>query len=174
VQLLSTFVGRGVLHGQHNRSPRPIISVVGQSSYFFIQVALQLSSRGRVDPVPDPLLLRKSGSTGNRTHILWICRQELWPLDHRGIWSHSVKLIWCRHTCLRADYVVISHPKWTDVTLHHGDVCSWWQLPCFLLQSDRSSTYLSFHSRSDLSMDIVILIRNASTKMFVCVGKCSC
>jgi hypothetical protein len=26
-----------------------------------------------VDPVPDPLLLRKSGSS-----------QELWPLDHRG------------------------------------------------------------------------------------------
>jgi hypothetical protein len=34
-------------------------------------VAPQLSSRGWVDPVPDPLLLRKSGSA------------ELWPLDHR-------------------------------------------------------------------------------------------
>jgi hypothetical protein len=30
-----------------------------------------------VDPVPDPLLLRKSGSAGNRT-------RDLWPLDHRG------------------------------------------------------------------------------------------
>jgi hypothetical protein len=37
-----------------------------------------------VDPVPDPLLLRKSGSTGNRSRDLWICSQELWPLDHRG------------------------------------------------------------------------------------------
>jgi hypothetical protein len=35
-------------------------------------------------PVPDPLLLRKSGSAGNRTQDLWICKQELWPLDHRG------------------------------------------------------------------------------------------
>jgi hypothetical protein len=30
------------------------------------------------------LLLRKSGSAGNRTQELWICSQELWPLDHRG------------------------------------------------------------------------------------------
>jgi hypothetical protein len=37
-----------------------------------------------VDPVPDPLLLRKSGSSGNRTRDLRICSQELWPLDHRG------------------------------------------------------------------------------------------
>jgi hypothetical protein len=35
--------------------------------YFFFQVAPQLYSRGWVDPIPDPLLLRKSGRTGNRT-----------------------------------------------------------------------------------------------------------
>jgi hypothetical protein len=35
--------------------------------YIFIQAAPQLSSRGWVDPVPDPLLLRKSGSAGNLT-----------------------------------------------------------------------------------------------------------
>jgi hypothetical protein len=46
-----------------------------------------------VDPVPDPLLLRKSGSAGNRTRVLWICSQELWPLDHTGglILSHSTE-----------------------------------------------------------------------------------
>jgi hypothetical protein len=37
-----------------------------------------------VDPVSDPLLLRKSGRVGNRTRDLWICSQKLWPLDHRG------------------------------------------------------------------------------------------
>jgi hypothetical protein len=37
-----------------------------------------------VDPVPEPLLLRKSGSAGNRTLDLWICSQELLPLDHTG------------------------------------------------------------------------------------------
>jgi hypothetical protein len=37
-----------------------------------------------VDPVPDPLLLRKCGRERNRTLDLWICSQKLWPLDHRG------------------------------------------------------------------------------------------
>ena len=43
-----------------------------------------MTSRGWMDPVPDPLLLRKSGSAGDRTPDLCICSQELWPLDHRG------------------------------------------------------------------------------------------
>jgi hypothetical protein len=42
-----------------------------------------------VDTVPDPLLLRKSGSTGNRTRVLWVCSQEVWPLDHRGAPSYT-------------------------------------------------------------------------------------
>jgi hypothetical protein len=58
-----------------------------RSRYYFIQVAPQLSSRGWVDPVPDPLLLIKSGGAGNRTRDLWICSQELWPLDHRVLSS---------------------------------------------------------------------------------------
>jgi hypothetical protein len=53
------------------------------SLYVFIQVAPQLSSRGWVDLVPEPLLLRKSGRAGNRSRVLWICSQKLWPLDHR-------------------------------------------------------------------------------------------
>jgi hypothetical protein len=42
-----------------------ILGILDQSRYSFFQVAPQLYSRGRVDPVPDPLLLRKSGSAGN-------------------------------------------------------------------------------------------------------------
>jgi hypothetical protein len=37
------------------------------SRYFLFPIAAQLSSRGWVNPVPDPLLLRKFGSAGNRT-----------------------------------------------------------------------------------------------------------
>jgi hypothetical protein len=55
-----------------------------RSRYLSIQVAPHLYSRGWVDPVPDPLLHRKSGSAGNRTRDLWICSQELWPLDYRS------------------------------------------------------------------------------------------
>jgi hypothetical protein len=46
-----------------------------------------------VDPVPDTLLLRKSGSTGNRTRDVWVSSQELWPLDHKG-GLKCVLLIW--------------------------------------------------------------------------------
>jgi hypothetical protein len=59
------------------------LDFLDRSRYFFFKVAPQLSSRGWVDPVPDPLILRKSGSPGNRSQDFWICSQKLWPLDHR-------------------------------------------------------------------------------------------
>jgi hypothetical protein len=31
----------------------------------------------RSGPLPDTLLIRKSGNAGNRTRVLWICSQEL-------------------------------------------------------------------------------------------------
>jgi hypothetical protein len=44
-----------------------ILGFLDRSGYFFLQLAPQLYSEGKVDPVPDPLLLRKCGSAGNRT-----------------------------------------------------------------------------------------------------------
>jgi hypothetical protein len=44
-----------------------ILGVLDWSRCYFSQVAPLLYSRGWVDPVPDPLLLRKSRSAGNRT-----------------------------------------------------------------------------------------------------------
>jgi hypothetical protein len=44
-----------------------ILGFVDPNCYLLFKVASQVYSRGRVDPVPDPLLLRKSGSAGNRT-----------------------------------------------------------------------------------------------------------
>jgi hypothetical protein len=42
-----------------------------------------------VDPVPDPLLLRKSGSAGNRTRDLWVSSQELTTrLHRRSYWCY--------------------------------------------------------------------------------------
>jgi hypothetical protein len=61
-----------------------ILGFLDRSRYFFLQVAPQLYSRGWVDPVPDPLLLRKSGRAENRTRDLWVYSQELCQLDHRG------------------------------------------------------------------------------------------
>jgi hypothetical protein len=54
-----------------------------------------------VDPVPDPLLLRKSDSAGNPTQDLWICSQKLWPLDHRGDhWDRKLG----RNLCYSLEY----------------------------------------------------------------------
>jgi hypothetical protein len=64
-----------------------ILDFLDQSRYYFFQIAPQLYSGCWVDPVPDPLLLRKSGSARNRTRHLWSCSQEVWPLDIR--WNMS-------------------------------------------------------------------------------------
>jgi hypothetical protein len=83
--LVPTFADRGVTRGQRGRSPMVVnLSFLDWSRYFFFQVAPHLSSRGWVDPVTDVLLLRKSGSVGNRTRDLWVSSQEVWPLDHKG------------------------------------------------------------------------------------------
>jgi hypothetical protein len=60
-----------------------ILGFLDRSRYCFFQVALQLYSRGWVDPVPDPVHFFLV-VPGNRTQNLWICSPELWPLDHRG------------------------------------------------------------------------------------------
>jgi hypothetical protein len=71
--------------------PNPVNSVfLDRTRYISIQVAPQLSTRGWVDPVPDPLFLRKSGSARNQTRPLWVFSQELWPLDHRGDIYHRL------------------------------------------------------------------------------------
>jgi hypothetical protein len=67
LKLVPTFADRGC-HVVSVMDPYGrILDFLDRSRYFFFQVAPQLYSRGRVDPVPDPLLLRKFGSTGNRT-----------------------------------------------------------------------------------------------------------
>jgi hypothetical protein len=79
-----TFVDKGCCVVSAMDPHGHIITFLDQSCYYYFQVAPRLYSRGWVDPVPDPLLLRKSGRPGNRTWDLWICSQELWLLDHRG------------------------------------------------------------------------------------------
>jgi hypothetical protein len=99
--LVPTLVDRGMSRGQRGGSPTVgNLSFLDRSRYFFFQIAPHLSSWGWVDLVPDPLLLRKSGSAGNWTQDLWICTQELCPLDHRG--GHVI-------TKLKLIYTYICH-----------------------------------------------------------------
>jgi hypothetical protein len=96
-KLMPTFADRGCCVVTATDPHGHILGFVDRSRYFFFQVAPQLYSRGWIDPVPEPLLLRKSGSAGNRTRDLWICSQELWPLDHRDGSALSIRNIICRY-----------------------------------------------------------------------------
>jgi hypothetical protein len=59
------------------------------SRYSFFQVAPQLDSRGWVDTVPDPLLLRKSDRVGNRTRT-----SESVARNRHIHCSIHIKLLW--------------------------------------------------------------------------------
>jgi hypothetical protein len=61
-KLVPTFADKGC----HVVSVTDPYGFLDRSHYFLLQVAPQLYSRGWVDSFPDPLLLRKSGSAGNR------------------------------------------------------------------------------------------------------------
>jgi hypothetical protein len=77
--LVPTFVDRGVSHGQSGGSPTVVnLSFLDRRGYFFFQVASHLSSQ---DHVPDPLLVRKSGSAENRTRDLWVSSHQLHPMS---------------------------------------------------------------------------------------------
>jgi hypothetical protein len=61
-----------------------ILGFLDRSRYYFFQVAPQLYSRGWVDPVPDPLLFRKSDSAGNRTCTSGSVARNSPPHDRGG------------------------------------------------------------------------------------------
>jgi hypothetical protein len=63
------FPDSGVSPSQRRMPYGRNLDFLNDSRYLFFQVAHQLYSRGWVDPVPNLLLLRKSGSAWNRTRI---------------------------------------------------------------------------------------------------------
>jgi hypothetical protein len=71
------------------------LAFLDRSRYSFFQLAPQQYSGGWVDPVPNPLLLRKSGSTGNRTRV-WIRqlkeseKQKLLKFAAKGIMPEKI------------------------------------------------------------------------------------
>jgi hypothetical protein len=86
-KLVPTFSFFFLSRGQRNGSPRPLnlCFIDLEPLLIFIQVAPQLTSRGWVDTVPDPQLLRKSDNAVYWTRDFCICSQKLWTLDHRGL-----------------------------------------------------------------------------------------
>jgi hypothetical protein len=77
--LVSTSVDRGVSRGQRGGSPTVVnLSFLDRSRYFSFKKLLIYPHKGLVDPVPDPLVLRKCDSAGNRTRDLRVSSQEVW------------------------------------------------------------------------------------------------
>jgi hypothetical protein len=76
-KLVPTFANRGCRMVSETDPHGHIFGFLDRSCYYFFQVVPQLYSHGWLDPIPDPLLRRKSGCSRNRT---W----DLWPLDLRG------------------------------------------------------------------------------------------
>jgi hypothetical protein len=83
--VVPTFVDRGVSRCQHGGSPTVVnLSFLDWSRYFSFKSLLIYRHNGWMDQVSDILLLRISGSDGNRTRDLWVCSQEVWLIDHRS------------------------------------------------------------------------------------------
>jgi hypothetical protein len=80
-KLMPTFLRIEGVEWSARRIPAAAFSIFRPKTLLF----LQLYSRGWVDPDEDPLLLRNSGSVGNRTQDLWICSQKLWPLTTEAV-----------------------------------------------------------------------------------------
>jgi hypothetical protein len=65
-EVSASFCGYRLPRGLHDGSLRPYSRFPRPEPLLSLQVAPQLYSRGRMGLVPDPLLLRKCGSAGNR------------------------------------------------------------------------------------------------------------
>jgi hypothetical protein len=66
--LVPTSADRGVSRGQHGGTSTVVnLRFLDRSRYFSFKYLLIYPHKGWVDPVLDPLLLRKSGSAGKRT-----------------------------------------------------------------------------------------------------------
>jgi hypothetical protein len=70
--LVPTFADRAVSRGQRGRSLTAFnLSFLDRGRYFSFKLLLIYPHKGWADTVPDPLLLRKCSSAGNRTRDLW-------------------------------------------------------------------------------------------------------
>jgi hypothetical protein len=90
-----------------------VIDFLARSRSFFFQVAPPLYSRGWVDAVQDPLLLRKSGGAGNRTRTsVSVARNS----DHEttevvGLYPEPDKFSPYPHTILISKLILSIHRR---------------------------------------------------------------
>jgi hypothetical protein len=83
--LVPIFADRRVTRGQRGGSPTIVnLRFLDRSRHVPLKLLFIYPHKGWANPGPDPMLLRKSDSAGNRPLDLWVCSQKVWPLDHRG------------------------------------------------------------------------------------------
>jgi hypothetical protein len=117
--LVPTVADRGVSRGQRGGTPTTVnLNCLDWSRYFFFPVAPHMCLLGWVDRVPDPLLLRKFFSPGNRTQGPWASSRELWPLDHRdGPKNAIIYINWICSCVTRYNIIIIMIHVWDCVRL---------------------------------------------------------
>jgi hypothetical protein len=106
-KLVSTFADRGCHVVSVTDPYGHILGFLDWSLYLFFQVAPQFYSRGWVDPVPDPLLLRKSGSIGNQT---WTSGSVARNSVHQ---TTEVVHIYIKHYCTHNQTSYVYMKTWT-------------------------------------------------------------
>jgi hypothetical protein len=107
--LLPTFADSGASSGQRGGSPTVVnLSFLDRSRYFSFKQLLIYSHKGWVDPVPNPLLLRKCGISRNVTRDFWVSSQDLWALD-----QSLIQELTTRAMKLPVDIRFISKTLWT-------------------------------------------------------------
>jgi hypothetical protein len=82
-KFVPNFADRGVSRGEHNWSARPLISIFWHEPLLHHSSSSSVIPTMLIGPVPDPLLLEKCGSAGNRARDLLIYSHKLWPLGLR-------------------------------------------------------------------------------------------
>jgi hypothetical protein len=95
-----------------------------------------------VDPVPDPLFLRRSGSAGNHTRDFWLCRRGLWPLDHPRLGEWAVEYA-MEINPARSKAVCLTRARMTEPLSY--------SLRDIVIPEASSCKYLRIILRSDLS-----------------------
>jgi hypothetical protein len=93
-----------------------------QEKLLLFQITPEISSQGWLDPVSDPLLIRKNVSAAYRTRDLWNCSQEIWPLNHRG--GHIVRLLTKCHGVWFSFILIYPHSFIHSFYIHSSFVCS--------------------------------------------------
>jgi hypothetical protein len=92
VKLVPTFVDRRVSHIQRGRSPRLYYRFSAPEPLLFLPSSSWIVLARLNGPRSTPATSQKIWKRWESIPDLWICSQELWPLDHKGVLRGETEL----------------------------------------------------------------------------------